>query len=119
MKQTAALFLFACVVATPAAASETWNVVEGPLGAQKGSWNVMIEGADLAGQATMSGAHGAPITYSVTGKIEKGVYSLKRQTPSDHVDCVYRGEMKGDGSIAGSSMCAGVHGPWIARPAKK
>lgn len=119
MKQIAAIFLLAGVVATPAAASETWNVVEGPLGAQKGSWNVMIEGADLAAQATMSGAHGGSVTYGVTGKIEKGVYSLKRQTSSDHIDCVYRGEMKGDGSIAGSSMCAGVRGPWIARPAKK
>lgn len=119
MKRIIAIFFFSCVVATPAAASETWSVVEGPLGAQKGSWNVMIEGADLAAQATMSNAHGAPVTYSVTGKIEKGVYSLKRQGSSDHVDCVYRGEMKGDGSIAGSSMCGGARGPWIARPAKK
>jgi len=111
--------LLSLVAATPVMASETWNVVEGPQGAQKGTWNVQLEGADLAAQAKMTSAHGQPVNYAVTGKIEKGVYSLKRQAPSDYVDCVYRGEMKGDGAIFGSATCNGVSGPWIARPAKK
>lgn len=110
---------FALLVTTPLAASETWNVIEGQQGVQKGGWNVQIEGADLAAQAKMTGPHGLPVTYRVTGKIEKGVYSLKRQAASDHVDCVYRGEMRGDGAIVGSATCNGAPGPWIARPVHK
>jgi hypothetical protein len=111
--------LIFAVAATPAAASENWNVVEGPLGATKGSWTVMIEGVDLAAQAKMTTARGQPVTYSVTGKIENGVYSLRRQASSDHRDCVYHGERKPDGVISGSALCAGERGPWIARPAAK
>lgn len=107
------------LAATPACASEAWNVVEGPQGAQKGAWNVVRSGATVTGQAKMAGAHGDPASYDVVGRVEKGVYTLIRQNASDRRECVYRGVDKGDGSIVGSVACGAENGPWIARAATK
>ena len=103
-------------LAAPCFASEAWTVVEGRQGAVKGTWNVELKGADVAGSAKMAAAHGGVVTYALAGKVEKGVYTVKRIAPSDHLDCAYRGVEKPDGSIAGSATCGAQSGPWIARP---
>ncbi len=110
---------FVLAAAAPAFASDAWNVIEGPQGSQKGTWTLVTAGAVVTGTAKMAGPHGEPVAYQVTGRLEKGVYTLARQASSDRRDCMYRGAMKDDGSIAGSATCDGEQGPWIARPAHK
>jgi len=113
------VLLLSLAVAAPAFASETWNVVEGSQGAVKGNWNIVRQGTTVTGSAKMSAPHASVVSFGLAGKAENGVVTMKRVDASDHVDCVYRGAMKGDGSIVGASICGAQHGPWIAQPIRK
>lgn len=117
---TKRIFLISClaVATAPACASDVWSVVEGQQGAVKGNWLVATKGDEITATAKMAGPAGE-VTYNVSGKSQNGVFLLKRTAASDHLDCAYQGAMKGDGSIAGASICGGRSGPWIAHPAKK
>lgn len=118
MKRFVLVLSLSAVAAVPSAAGEAWNVVEGPQGAIKGTWNMETHGAEVSGAARMAGAHGE-VDYRVSGQLQKGVYLLRRVAASDHLDCIYQGSMKGDGSIVGSAVCGGRSGPWIAHPARR
>jgi hypothetical protein len=111
--------VFALAAATPCFASESWNVAEGPGGAQKGAWSLVISGASVTGEAKMTGPHGEAVGYRVVGRLDKGVLTLTRLDPTDRRDCFYHGVMSGDGSVSGSATCAGQQGPWIVRRARK
>jgi hypothetical protein len=120
MKRLATLIaLFAAIGATPALAGAAWKVVEGQRGSVKGTWNVVVLGAEIKGAASMFGPTGQPVTYSLAGKMENGAYTVRRLAPSDGVECTYRGAPKADGAIAGMANCGGQTGPWLAKPDRK
>jgi hypothetical protein len=119
MKNSAvALALTAILAASPSMAAEAWKVVEGPRGTVKGMWRVEFEGDRISGAADMFGAQGQSSKYRLAGKLEAGVYTAQRLSPSDGVMCMYRGAKRLDGAIAGTAICGGQSGPWTAEPVK-
>ena len=70
-------------------AGEVWQVVEGPNGSIKGVWNVTREGNRLIGNAHMVKGNGAPLSYNVTGTIQRGQLVVNRTDVSDRTECHY------------------------------
>ncbi len=116
-----ALALASVVVlaASSSMATEAWKVVEGPHGSVTGLWSVAFSGDRISGAADMFGARGQSTKYRLAGKLEAGVYTAQRLSPSDGVMCMYRGARRFDGVIAGTAICGGQSGPWSAVPVKK
>lgn len=120
MKKIAlALASVAILAASSCMASEAWRVVEGPRGTVKGMWSVIVSGAQISGAADMFGARGQKLKYGLAGKLEAGFYTAQRVSPSDGAMCLYRGAKRLDGAIAGTAICGGQSGPWLAEPINK
>lgn len=88
------------------AAKQHWNVTEenavGIKSAQ-GAWDLTIEGEKLNGSASLELDNGNPLTYSVTGDVKDGAYSVKLENRSDDKKgCVWSGHA-GNATAAGKS----------------
>lgn len=120
MQRTAlTLTLTAALGAGAASATEAWKVVEGAHGGGKGVWSVTVSGDRLSGNADMFGPRGQPLKYRLIGKLENGVYTAQRVSPSDGVDCMYRGTKRLDGAISGAAICGAQTGVWTVEPSRK
>lgn len=97
-----------------AGAVERWKVLEESNGKATGNWYIERNGQRLTGIARMVRVGGAGITYRVEGEIKDGKVLMHRVSPSDRVDCVYRGEL-GRGTVSGSALCRTVPGMWIVQ----
>ena len=108
--------IFAVMLSGTAHAAETWEVKEGPHGQVKGIWQLERVNQTFTGTARMSWFNGATLTYTVRGTFQNGIMSFNRISPSDGKACEYRGTLKNDGSIAGSTVCGFSTSLWNARP---
>ena len=108
-----AIAALAMALAPTLACAEVWTVSEGPGARVKGSWTVNVSGDDVSGSATMGGADGRTLTYSLAGKIKDGTFVIHRVRASDQSDCVYVGKVQEPKTIGGSVMCKGASAPWM------
>jgi hypothetical protein len=67
------------------------------------------------GAAQMILPSGAKLTYSLAGSSQNGIITFRRLSPSDGMDCSYRGDLMPDGSISGMTLCGPGKTVWSAK----
>ena len=77
------------------AATQAWNVTEVAVDGAQGRWFVTIDPSNnLTGTTDMQFDTGAPLSYSLEGSINNGVYNIKLLDRSDgKKDCISTGNI--------------------------
>ena len=117
MRTTALLaaLTLTCLTSAAWAGSNAAQVMEGPNGAVRGTWNMTIEEGVVSGSARMRSANGTALTYAITGQVKDGTMTAQRVQPSNGEGCIYVGRDEKD-MITGTARCGKNSYSWQVRP---